>query len=357
MLQTLNDSDSGNFEAEIDAVSDTDTSDGEDSSGDELGTLRTILTVPQPEAPMHKALETLKALKKDYLTLSATVPACSRNHALKKTSTLDTKITAKGKKYTLFYHFWVIPGVFPMTPQPDNDPCSPTRWASPKARCHGAMAELYKCVSKDLHKSMEKYTAFDSLFRAAVSTEQSNIVHAIKSCASLIFSMLKLDPTLFSSQTDARKRDNHDLLRLLKKNGKGEYIRLTPILFARPDAMVADEFLKNPVLVKIVHIEMYRKKILSGKTKGQKARGQCCNAQCVTKGLIAGAAVMAHFLLTHDPEFTATSVGNSPTVGIKPRPFHIVSHQFSIFHTFRISHTSSNGFRIPTHPSEPACTI
>jgi hypothetical protein len=50
---------------------------------------------------------------------------------------------------------------------------------------------------------------------------------------------------------DARKQDNPDLLHLLKKNGKGEYIRLAPILFARPDAMVADEFLKNPVLVQV----------------------------------------------------------------------------------------------------------
>ncbi|KAG2354732.1 hypothetical protein BDR07DRAFT_1494149 [Suillus spraguei] len=222
------------------------------------------------------------------------------------------KITGKGKKYTLFYHFWVIPGIFLTTPQPEIDSRSPTRWASPEAKVNGAMAELYQCVSKDLHASMEKYTAFDSLFRAAVSAEQSNIMHTIKSCAGIIFSSLKLDATLFSSQTDARKQDNHDLLCLLKKNGEGEYIWLAPILFTRPDTMVADEFLKNPVLVQIstgsiiIRVEMYGKKILSGKTKGQKARGQHCNAQCVTEGLIAGTAITAHFLLMHDPEFTAT---------------------------------------------------
>ncbi|KAG2144312.1 hypothetical protein DEU56DRAFT_910667 [Suillus clintonianus] len=301
MPQTFDDSDGKNFEAEIDAVSDVDeASDGEDPSGDELETLRTILTVPRPEAPMHEAIKTaqqaynslrveFKALKKDYLALSATVPARSRNRALNKTSALDTKITAEGKKYTLFYHFWVIPGVFPTTPQPDNDPRSSTRWASPEAKLNGAMAELYNCVSKDLHKSMEKYTAFDSLFRAT-----SHLLNTQARSHSL------------SSQTDTRKRDDHDLLHLLKKNGEGDYIRLAPILFARPDTMVAEEFLENPVLVKIIRVEMYGKKILSGKTKGQKARGQHCNAQCVTEGSIAGAAVMARFLLTHDPEFTAT---------------------------------------------------
>jgi hypothetical protein len=81
-------------------------------------------------------------------------------------SMLDVKITTEGKKYTLFYHFWVIPGVFPTTPQPDIDPHSPTHWASPEAKLNGSMAELYKCMSKDLHGSMEKYSVFDSLVHA-----------------------------------------------------------------------------------------------------------------------------------------------------------------------------------------------
>ncbi|KAG1830913.1 hypothetical protein EV424DRAFT_1314964 [Suillus variegatus] len=109
-----------------------------------------------------------RALKKDYLALSATVPARSRNRTLKKTSVLDTKITTQGKTYALFYHFWVIPGVFPTTPQPDVDPRSPTHWSSPEAKLNGAMAELYRCVPKDLHKSMEKYTLFDSLVRTFI---------------------------------------------------------------------------------------------------------------------------------------------------------------------------------------------
>ncbi|KAG2046525.1 hypothetical protein BDR06DRAFT_1036126 [Suillus hirtellus] len=147
-------------------------------------------------------------------------------------------------------------------------------WSSPEAKLNCTMAELYWCVPKDLHKSMEKYTLFDSLFHTAVSAECSNIIHAIKGCAGIIFSMLKLDPSLFTSQTDIRKQDNKDLLNLLKRNGEGDYIQLVPVLFVRPDAMTADEFLKSPVLIKIVCIKMYGKRILSGKVKGQKARGQ-----------------------------------------------------------------------------------
>jgi hypothetical protein len=38
---------------------------------------------------------------------------------------------------------------------------------------------------------------------------------------------------------------------LLKRNGEGDYIRLAPVLFAKPNAMSADDFLKSPVLVKV----------------------------------------------------------------------------------------------------------
>jgi hypothetical protein len=109
---TSDGSEGENFEADIDAVDDAELLDDDDSSGDELSTLRTILSIPPPNAPMHEvhkvsafiyydslscsnifsmyigSLETaqqaynslrvdFKGLKKDYLALSATVPACS----------------------------------------------------------------------------------------------------------------------------------------------------------------------------------------------------------------------------------------------------------------------------------------
>ncbi|KAG1830269.1 hypothetical protein DFJ58DRAFT_737037 [Suillus subalutaceus] len=74
---------SDDFAAELDAIEDTD----------ELDTLRTVLTIPQPDVPMHevrKALELaqqaytvvrseLRALKKDHAMLQAAIPARSRN--------------------------------------------------------------------------------------------------------------------------------------------------------------------------------------------------------------------------------------------------------------------------------------
>ncbi|KAG1868961.1 hypothetical protein DFJ58DRAFT_837795 [Suillus subalutaceus] len=132
--------------------------------------------------------------------------------------------------------------------QPEINPCSPTCWVSPEAKVNGAMAELHKCTSKDLHSSMEKYVVFDYLFHAAVSAEQSNIVHAIKAVQ------------ISSSHHSSSTLPSFDFLRLLRKT--------------------------------IVRIEMYGKKILSRKTESQKAWGQHCNAQCITEGLVAGTAVM-----------------------------------------------------------------
>ncbi|KAG1782922.1 hypothetical protein EV702DRAFT_1223292 [Suillus placidus] len=319
---------SDDFTAELDAVEDTESESGNDEREDDesdarsdLNTLRTILTIPQPDAPMHevrRALEVaqqaytavrseLRALKKDHAMLQAAIPARSRNRVLKKSSTIDNDIARAGKMYAMLNYFWVMSGLFPTTPQPNTDPRSDTRWSSPEAKLNGAMAELYQCIPKALHKSMETYPQFGSVFRAAVSSERSNILHSLKDCAGLIFSSLKLDPTVFTDEP-AKKKENEQLLALLKKDVGGEkYTRLAPILFTDPSALVPDDFLKTPVMVKIIRVEIFGKASLSGKTKGHpKARGQRWSTQCVTEGLIAGAAIVARFLLTHDQELTAT---------------------------------------------------
>ncbi|KAG1790257.1 uncharacterized protein HD556DRAFT_1446394 [Suillus plorans] len=271
---------SDDITAELDAIEDTESESGNDEQDNEfdaqsdLDTLRMVLTMPQPDAPMHevrRALEVaqqtytavrseLRALKKDHAMLQAAVPACSRNRVLKKTSTIDNDIARAGKMYAMLNYFWVMSGLFPTKPQPDIDPRSDTRWSSPEAKLNG-----------------------------------------------LIFSSLKLDPTVFTDEA-AKKKENAQLLALLKKDVGGEkYTRLAPILFMDPSALVPDAFLKTPVMAKIIRVEIFGKASLSGKTKGHpKARGQRWSTQCVTEGLIAGAAIVARFLLTHDQELTAT---------------------------------------------------
>jgi len=64
---------------------------------------------------------------------------------------------------------------------------------------------------------------------------------------------LKLDATLFTDEP-TKKKENEQLLALLKKDGQGEYTRLAPVLFADPHTMVPDEFLKSPILVKVSHL-------------------------------------------------------------------------------------------------------
>ncbi|KAG1861809.1 hypothetical protein DFJ58DRAFT_725653 [Suillus subalutaceus] len=290
--------DGEDFEAEINAVTSdkSNSSDGSDSdqSGSDLDQLRLVLAVPGANAQMHevrKALaiaqqaynttrSKLHVLKRQYLTLSAVIPARSRNRVFKKTSPLDSGISHQGQRYTLYCHFWVANGLFPTMPQPGIDSRSATHWTSPEEKLKGAMAELYSFIPKDLHQSMETYSRFSSLLR-------------------------ELDPSLFADKP-SKKEHNKDLLGLLKKNGEGNFIRLAPVLFAKPNAMAADEFLKSMVLIKIVRIEVFGNAILGGKTRGHpKGRGLRMGAQSVSEGMIAGAAILARFLLTHDAKLTA----------------------------------------------------
>ncbi|KAG1734247.1 uncharacterized protein EDB91DRAFT_1251033 [Suillus paluster] len=331
--------DGEDFKAEINAVM-SDKSNGPDrsdskQSGSDLDQLRLVLAVPGPNAQMHEVRKVLaiaqqaynttqselRVLKRQYLMLSAAVPTCSRNCVLKKMSPLDSSISHQGQRYALYCHFLVVNGLFPTTPQPGVDPRSTTHWTSPEAKLKGVMAELYLIIPKDLHQSMETYPRFASLFCVAVSSKRSNILHSIKNCAGVIFSSFKLDLNLFANQP-SKKQNNNDLLVLLKRNGEGDYICLAPVLFAKPNTMAADDFLKSVVLIKIVCVEVFGKAMLGGKTQGHpKGRGLCMGTQSVSEGMIAGAAILAsslyvlyfilliahlqaHFLLTHDAELT-----------------------------------------------------
>ncbi|KAG2123849.1 hypothetical protein DEU56DRAFT_759879 [Suillus clintonianus] len=297
--------DSDDFMAALDAAEDTDSEsnnderDSDSDTGNDLRSLRMILAVPQPDAPMHEVRKALKVaqqaytnvrselrvLRKEYATLQAAIPAHRHNQVLKKTSAIDSDISHAGK----------------------INSC----WSSPDVKLKGAMAELYLCVPKTLHKAMETYTQFGPLFHTAVSSERSNILHVIKDCAGLIFSSLKLNPTIFTDKP-SKKKENKQLLALLKKNGEGEYTCLAPILFKDPGEIVPDDFPKSPVLVKIqfmqiICVEIFGKAVLSGKTKGHpKARGQRWATQCMTEGLIVAAAILVRFLLSHNHELMAT---------------------------------------------------
>ncbi|KAI9459619.1 hypothetical protein HD554DRAFT_2041845 [Boletus coccyginus] len=116
----------------------------------------------------------------------------------------------------------------------------------------------------------------------------------------------KLDPVLVSSQ-QASKATEAGLLSLLKHNGIGDYIYLAPVLFENLDSMDADGFMKNPILVKIVHVMIYSNLSLSQVKQGHpKARGEHSGVHSITEGLVATAAIMACFLLTSNPALTET---------------------------------------------------
>jgi hypothetical protein len=70
----------------------------------------------------------------------------------------------------------------------------------------------------------------------------------------LIFSTLKLDPTVFTDEP-TKKKENAQLLALLKKDiGREKYTCLAPVLFMDPSALIPDDFLKTPVMAKVCDI-------------------------------------------------------------------------------------------------------
>ncbi|KIJ60953.1 hypothetical protein HYDPIDRAFT_169973 [Hydnomerulius pinastri MD-312] len=246
----------------------------------------------------------LHSVRKELMTLSSAIPACKCSHMLNKSDSLNASIANAAKRYIMLYHFWVLKRLFPPTPKPNVDPQSSLHWASPQAKLSGSMAELYSVIPKALHDPMENYKQSSVVFCSALGQERSNILKTIKDSAGIIFAPFKLDPTLFGNQT-ACKKENMQFLGLLKKGGASEYTHMAPILFANPERMVPDEFFKSPIL--ILHVIIFGKSFLSEKRHGRpKTRDQRMGIVSTTEGLIAGSAILAHFLLMHNPELSAT---------------------------------------------------
>ncbi|KAI6138030.1 hypothetical protein BKA82DRAFT_4367869 [Pisolithus tinctorius] len=229
----------------------------------------------------------------------------SRN-ASSKPNSLTTRIEQEAKKYLLLYHFFIIQSLFPAAPNPNTDRHDPARWKSQDGKLKGALTELYEMIPADLHESMVTYKQFGSVFVQAHGQERSNVLKVIKDCAGALFAPYNISPDLFTGKP-ACKKDNKACLELLKKDGVGEYTRFAPILFADPKQMVTGGFLKSPILVKVIRVLMFGKSILAENKRGwPPARGQKMGMLSVTEGLIAGACILVRFLLSHDPELSAT---------------------------------------------------
>ncbi|KAI5996911.1 hypothetical protein F5J12DRAFT_896047 [Pisolithus orientalis] len=305
-----------------DSQADKGTHGDSSDSGSDLEQMQRALHVPGPTADvqeLRKALSfvqeayfemrnELRSVRRDYVALQATVPARSRNHTTKAPSELDKSIAKAAKKYMMFYNFWIDDSIFPTIRKPNIDPRSPMRWSSPQAMADGTVEELYEAVPKELHKQMETYQAFKTVFRHHVNTEHSNLLKAVKDSASIVFSSLKLPVDIFSESLQDSKATSKDLLILLKLPENVElndkYERLAPVLFTDPHNMTSDMIFKSVVLVKMARLLLKGKSSLLGTKKrgGPKPRGEIMKVNSITEGMIASFTVMARYLLTHDTE-------------------------------------------------------
>ena len=74
------------------------------------------------------------------------------------------------------------------------------------------------------------------------------MLHAVKEASALVFAPLKVtNTTIFALAS--RKREDPKMKQLSMKDGV--YHHFAPILFAKPDQMMTDGFLRSPVLVNV----------------------------------------------------------------------------------------------------------
>ncbi|KAI5998413.1 hypothetical protein F5J12DRAFT_784984 [Pisolithus orientalis] len=245
----------------------------------------------RPQADVAELQVELHQTRKALFEANSQHSKWSRNPSSKSNS-LMTHIEQDTKKYLLLYHFFIIQSLFPAALNPNTDRHDPAQWKSQDGKLKGALTELYEMIPADLHESMVTYKQFGSVFIQAHGQERSNVLKVIKDCAGTLFAPYNISPDLFTGKP-ACKKDNKACLALLKKDGVGEYTCFAPILVADPKQMVTGGFLKSPILVKVIHVLMFGKLILTENKCGwPPARGQKMGVLSVTEGLIAGACIL-----------------------------------------------------------------
>ncbi|KIJ09893.1 hypothetical protein PAXINDRAFT_157791 [Paxillus involutus ATCC 200175] len=328
----------------------------------DIPTLRKALSLAQralteTDADLHR-------VKKELFALTAALPPKKRKGILNKSDSLNESIGQVAKKFTILYRLWVIDGLFPIVNNTGVDLSSTTRWASPEAKCNAVITELFTITPQVLTKEIHAYKAFSSVFTSALNQERSNMLRAIKEASTLVFAPLKIsDPTIFTFL--AHKRDDPEMKRLSMKDGS--HHRLSPILFANPDQILPEGFLRSPVLINIIRLLISGRTALTGKKArgGPKARGQIYSVHSVTEGLVAGAAIFACYLLTPDTELQA--VGSETKIPYKGDYDFYLEHLYKrspwaieTMNFFNVKVFGNNKAREkssePTVSSAPLCT-
>ena len=270
----------------------------------------------------------LTITRKELRTLNAALPAKKCRNIKDKTDHLNENIGRFAKKFAMLHRLWVISGLFPIKNNPDVDLWSASCWESPAAKRDAIITELFMAAPESLQKEIVKYKSFGSAvrglshlnhslcaivltisnqFTSTLNQERSNMLRAIKEALALIFAPLKVpDTTIFTSP--ARKRDDAEMKQL--SMSLEAYHRLAPVLFADPNQMTPDGFLKNVVLVnvsqhtdcaglesdffyQVLRLLIFGRNVLTGEKAcgGPKARGQIHGVHSMTEGLIALAAI------------------------------------------------------------------
>ncbi|KAI6000176.1 hypothetical protein F5J12DRAFT_894930 [Pisolithus orientalis] len=214
----------------------------------------------------------MKKLQINYNSLLSTLPqSCKKAVENNPNTILDNNIVTKAKKYCFFYHFWVPKDVFPLiTLPPGYNLTDPAHWSMPESKIAGFKVELYFMLPSDLKVCATTYGNSGHVFSNAVGAERPNILKSVKDNVQQLFAHLELSANLFANENSRAPCGSNKTVRVLLKmhpgNVDAHYTPLSPILFPKPDALVARDLFKTPLLVsKIIWVMVFGKGVLTGK--------------------------------------------------------------------------------------------
>ncbi|KAI5982865.1 hypothetical protein EDD15DRAFT_2377080 [Pisolithus albus] len=286
---------------------------GEDP--DELRRMRAMIAPHATNATPEETRQALEEVQNALLELRGKYRAMEMRNSLlearttkgrrsQKVSTLTNQelsvalkeetIRTYGRKYSATHCLWVNSAIFPLHDDPQVDLYSSERWVSALAIEDGVKSELFQFIPKEDHPLMA-HRIFGDKFCHGIQCVRSEMVSDVKSTGGAVFGL----PGEFFLRNFNRFEEPRCRQLLLSPHQK--YTKFAPCLFPNMSSSEHFSFLKTSLLVQVLRVAFFGKSSLAGgNAPGPKPKAKLWNLRSTTAGMVAGAAVVAIFVLSGD---------------------------------------------------------
>ncbi|KAG8680684.1 hypothetical protein FRC08_016108 [Ceratobasidium sp. 394] len=232
-----------------------------------------------------------------------------RTRAVEESTPDDPKYTKAGKRCMLMHQLWVESSLFETELDPTYTNDRRYEQGEPNMQIQGNLLDVLDAALA-LRENLFQKVHFQNVFMRALNEQRRNsATRARKTCGSLIFGCNQKELNRSES-----RQDNEEFQRLLgyrpDRPADKRYRALPPLFYSNEATGSNERVFRHPILLRLFRACAFGPSSVSdaqaapANTRGQPTLRKILGLKAITPGAIAFSAVLAHWCLTPDDEFS-----------------------------------------------------